>query len=90
MKNKELSHEIRRVLLEVWDPIGIVGEPNAQDEYDSYIGEVYELLVQEKSDSEILDYLLSVVRDRMGRDAATRDHMLATLSALRSIQIHTE
>lgn len=31
--------------MDVWDPIGVKDEPNAQDEYDSYLGGVYELLV---------------------------------------------
>ena len=31
--------------MDVWDPIGVKDEPNAQDEYDGYLGGVYELLV---------------------------------------------
>jgi len=46
-KGQPLKKEIRRVLLQAWDPIGIKDEPNAQGEYDSYIGPIYELLVSE-------------------------------------------
>lgn len=28
---------VREILLHEWDPVGIKNEPNAQDEYDSYI-----------------------------------------------------
>ena len=36
-----IRSQIRRVLLNVWDPIGVKNEPNAQDEYDGYLGEIY-------------------------------------------------
>jgi hypothetical protein len=85
-QSRRIRTEIRRVLLQVWDPIGIADEPDAQNEYDSYSGDVFTLLVNEKSDPEIVDYLVSVVRDRMGLEGTTRADMLPTLSALRSIQ----
>jgi hypothetical protein len=37
--------------MDVWDPIGVKDEPNAQDEYDGYLG-VYELLVSGASDED--------------------------------------
>jgi len=49
--------EIRRVLLNVWDPIGIRDEENAKDEYDSYIGDVFRLLVSGASDEAMQDHL---------------------------------
>ena len=36
--SRRIRAKIRHVLLEVWDPIGIKDEPNAQDEYDAYMG----------------------------------------------------
>ena len=36
--------EIRRVLVDVWDPIGIKDVGNAQDEYDAYIGGLFHIL----------------------------------------------
>ena len=38
-ESRRIRVEIRRVLLMVWDPIGIRDESNAQDEYDGYWGE---------------------------------------------------
>jgi hypothetical protein len=38
--SREVRRNIRRVLMERWDPIGVNGIPEAQDEYDSYIGGV--------------------------------------------------
>jgi len=81
---------IRHVLLEVWDPIGVKDEPFAQDEYDGYIGELYELLVSHAEDTQLIDYLHWAVHDRMGLDAATRSDMEPTVEALRKIPVTPE
>jgi len=44
-ESRRIRVAIRHVLMDVWDPIGVKDEPNAQDEYDGYLGGVYELLV---------------------------------------------
>lgn len=79
--------QIRKVLLNVWDPIGVQNEPNAQDEYDGYIGEIYGLLVKKATDQEITDRLLYIVRERMGLDAANAEDMQPTVRALRGIRL---
>jgi hypothetical protein len=48
---------IRDILLKEWDPIGINQIPEAQDEYDAYVGEVHRLLSRRASSREIFDYL---------------------------------
>ena len=70
--------------MQVWDPIGVKSEPNAQDEYDGYIGQVYELLVTRASDESIGEYLWRVVTERMGLQADKND-MRDTVAALRQI-----
>jgi hypothetical protein len=40
---QELLTRVNEVLHYIWDPIGVRGEPNARDEYDSYVPEVYSL-----------------------------------------------
>ena len=57
---------LKRLLWEEWDPIGINGEPIAQDEYDNYAEEVDRRLERGASVDEIAAYLKSVQRDRMG------------------------
>jgi len=86
-ESRRIRAEIRRVLLEVWDPIGIKDEPNAQTEYDGYLGQVYELLVGGATDSEITERLLYIVQERMGLDRATPADMIETISALRKIRL---
>ena len=44
--------------MEEWDPIGVSDTPEAADEYDGYIGGIYELL--ERGASEAKSTLISV------------------------------
>ncbi len=85
--SRMISSQIRKVLLNVWDPIGIQNEPNAQDEYDGYVGEIYGLLVRKATDQEITDRLLYIVQDTMGLDAAKAEDMQPTVRALREIRL---
>ena len=52
-----IQDEIRRVLVDVWDPIGIKDATNAQGEYDAYIGGVFHLLSIGAREEEISAYL---------------------------------
>jgi hypothetical protein len=53
-----LFHEaIRRALLTEWDPIGVNGVAEAQDEYDSYVPAIYKMLISRKPRHELFDYL---------------------------------
>jgi hypothetical protein len=47
-------------------PIGIQNVPEAQDEYDTYVSSVYQLLVSGKPEYEIFDYLWQVETEHMG------------------------
>jgi hypothetical protein len=52
--------------MEAWDPIGVNGIPEAADEYDSYIGDFYELLVTRRPKQEIIDRLAYLEGEHMG------------------------
>lgn len=70
-KNPPLTFwvDIKKILLRDWDPIGIslVSEVKDDDnEYDSYIPDVYALLNSGKNVDEISKYLMSVEINRMG------------------------
>ena len=84
-ESREVRCAIRRVFLDVWDPIRISDEPNAQDEYDGYIGRVFELLTTGGSDKEIIEHLLWAT-ERMGMDGS-RVTLQAVVAALRQIPI---
>jgi hypothetical protein len=70
---REIQESIRQVLLRDWDPIGVSDIPEAQDEYDVYVGGVYRLLASEASEDEIIEHLFKVESDTMGMPAADRE-----------------
>ena len=60
-------HEaIRVILLQDWDPIGVSHIPEAQDEYDSYVNEVYGLLIRREPRHRLVDFLWWVETQHMG------------------------
>jgi hypothetical protein len=85
-ESRRIRVEIRHVLVDIWDPIGVKGEPNAQNEYDGYLGGVYGLLVGDASDEQIEAHLRQIVTERMGL-SAQKDATTATVKALRRIQL---
>jgi hypothetical protein len=62
---RRIQDEIRRVLVDVWDPIGIKGVTNARDEYDAYIGGVFHILNKRGSEEELSAYLWKVIEERI-------------------------
>lgn len=86
-QSRHIRCEIRSVFLHTWDPIGVENEPNAQNEYDSYIGVVYDMLVSGAPDSAIADYLFWAVHEHMGLDASQREDMLPTVAELKKINL---
>ena len=84
--SRQIRVQIRHVLLDVWDPIGVKNVPQAQDEYDGYIGELYELLVNRAEDEALVNYLYRIAYDNMGLNATKAD-MASTVAALRKIEL---
>jgi hypothetical protein len=64
----ELMPEVRRILLEEWDPIGISEFPGAQDEYDAYVLGVSKMICSGKSDEQLYGHLHWIECERMGLD----------------------
>jgi hypothetical protein len=85
-ESRRIRVEIRHVLMDVWDPIGIKDEPNAQGEYDGYLGGVYELLLSGAADENIADHLWRIATERMGLSPKKSD-MADTVRALRQIPL---
>ena len=76
---RDIQESIRRVLLRDWDPIGVKDVPEAQDEYDGYVGSVYRLLAQGAGREAIAQYLAAVERDSMG--ISTKEEELLTVAS---------
>jgi hypothetical protein len=65
---------VRRILMEHWDPMGVNGIPEAEDEYDPYAGAVLSALRCGSSTSDIERHLRWIVAEHMGLDHAGRDY----------------
>jgi hypothetical protein len=60
------GQELRRLLMERWDPIGVKDAPEAAGEYDGYRGDLIRLLRDDASAREIAEYLAGAEYKRMG------------------------
>jgi hypothetical protein len=60
-------HEaIKMALLKEWDPIGVSEFPEAQNEYESYVLDIYNLIITQRSKHDIFDYLWELETEHMG------------------------
>jgi hypothetical protein len=75
------------VLLRDWDPIGVQDEPAAQDEYDSYIGGVYHLLVSGATEQQLADHLWRIEKDTIGLPALNSAELLPVARKLRALDV---
>jgi hypothetical protein len=58
--------ELRAVVMQEWDPIGVSGFPEAADEYDSYLGQIAKRLREGVSDQALGSFLTHITDDEMG------------------------
>jgi hypothetical protein len=79
---KELYQRVNEVLHYIWDPIGVRGEPNARDEYDSYVPQIYSLLQRDAAAEEIATHLDRIATEDMGLNS-NKKHALLTAQTLR-------
>ncbi len=66
VRAKEIQRAIGEVLLRNWDPLGVKDEPQAQDEYDAYVGGVYQLIAAGATAKQIAEHLVRIETDRLG------------------------
>ncbi len=63
---KGLYRRVDEILFYLWDPIGVCDIPMARDEYQSYLPQVFKLLLNDSKDHEISAYLIKVESGSMG------------------------
>ena len=84
---RAIQESIRQVLLRNWDPIGVNDVPEAQDEYDSYVGGVYRMLASGCSEDEIVEHLWKIESQTMGLLAANRESLRPVATKLMNLNI---
>ncbi len=87
VKIRATKLQMRRVLLEEWDPIGVRDEPAAQDEYDAYLGGLYGLLSRDASDSQIAQHLNKIETVNIGGSAWSTEKLLSAAQFLKRISL---
>jgi hypothetical protein len=85
-ESRKIRAEIRDVFMDVWDPSGIGSLTTRRNEYDGYIGMIYEMLTGGHSDEEMLDRLLWIERERMLLPCPG-SNVKRTIAALRAIKL---
>ena len=66
------ERELRRPVMEQWDPIGVSDCPEAVNEYDSYLGQIARRLREGASPEELASDLAVVRQQEMGLVGTTR------------------
>jgi len=82
---REIQENIRDVLLREWDPIGIIDVPEAEDEYDGYVGGVYRLLASGASQDQLVEHLRQIETTRMGLSVPDAVHQACWNAKLREV-----
>jgi hypothetical protein len=80
---------IRTILLTEWDPIGVSHVPEAQDEYDSYVGDVYNLLITHVDRHSLFFHLWQIETEHMGL-SGDRQHTEAIVDQLLQLRDEME
>lgn len=75
--------KVKQVLWEVWDPIGVKGEPDAFGEYDSYAPQILNLLQSGASEEQLGNALDHITNDLMGLGTGGHKKAIEALLALR-------
>src|SRR5947207_1255405 len=66
-QSPENRQRVRTVLNEHWDPIGVVNNPELDDEYDNYVGTVYIMLMDHRMPEDaIYQYLYDTATGYIG------------------------
>lgn len=88
----ELYRRVDEVLHYLWDPIGSAGVPEARDEYDSYVPQVFSMIVANRDAKEIEEHLISIESDRMGLSLtkASRENVHKVVEILQSWKTCTD
>ncbi len=63
---KRYYEPVRGVLLREWEPIGIVEEFHAQDEYDRYVYKIVGMVIRHEPRERLVDHLWRIETEIMG------------------------
>ncbi len=77
---------IREVLFHDWDPLE-VNDIAPEDEYDSYIGQVYRTLSNSPTAECVVETLIRIENEYMEHDEQTRPHLFQVAEKLLKLNV---
>ena len=86
----EIQRTIAQTLLHDWDPIGVQDVPQAQSEYDRYVGSVYRLLASGMPPRVVAEHLARIQDEEMGLSGGRVEDLLPVAEALCRIDVRIE
>jgi hypothetical protein len=87
---KRSTAHIREILLKDWDPIGVAEIPEAQSEYDSYVGRLYSLLAAGPNPDAIAAHLERIETDAMGLYGGNAEARRVAAIRLSALKLHED
>jgi hypothetical protein len=69
MRHSPSTKRLRELLLREWDPLGIAQVPQAQDEYDAFLGGILQLVSAEADLDAVQRYLIRIEEVELGTRA---------------------
>jgi hypothetical protein len=85
-QSRENRRRVREIFMREWDPIGVADVEEAADEYDTYVGRAYVMLMDEHASAEaIAAYLFEIAANNMGLSSNGAD--LAQRSAKAAVAL---
>ena len=60
------NEEVKNILMNDWDPIGVKSNPNAKAEYDQYALRIVGMLYNGTTQDSLADYLDKIVTEDLG------------------------
>jgi hypothetical protein len=89
-KQNQLYKFIDELLWEKWDPIGVNDTPEARDEYQSYLPNIFSLALNGGDVTEITDALSAIEQERMGlhgNSSKSNEVAIKILQAVHDFQV---
>ncbi|HYD49008.1 MAG TPA: hypothetical protein VEB21_11700 [Terriglobales bacterium] len=87
-RGRQIHKAIRQILLNDWDPVGVKDVPEAHDEYDSYVVDVYRLLLSGATEEQIADHLWHIEAAEIGLSrVGDLEELLPAARKLRALDV---
>jgi len=84
---REAEAKIAEILRHDWNPIGLTREAAVQDEYGSYVGEVYMLLILDPTPQQLARYLSKLEARSLGFDQTDPTMLIPLAEKLLAVDV---